>query len=80
MLTLPIRKQAKIQEWKIILAIVQNNEYPLHIVHNLKKKLIANKQRQNLSTTTTQPTKKLVTFSYLSTLIKKSPTSSNTLI
>jgi len=54
MITLPITKQAKQQEWKIILAIAQNNGFPLHIIHNLKKKLIAKKQRQKLPTTTTQ--------------------------
>jgi len=37
MLTLPITKQAKQQEWKIILAIAQNNGFPLHIIHKLKK-------------------------------------------
>jgi hypothetical protein len=36
----------------------------MHIIHNLKKKLIAKKQRQKLPTTTTQQTKKWVTFSY----------------
>jgi len=45
-LTLPITKQAKQQEWKIILALAQNNGFPLHIIHNLKKKLLTKKQRQ----------------------------------
>jgi hypothetical protein len=36
MLVLPITKQAKEQEWKIILSIAQNNGFPLHI-QNLKK-------------------------------------------
>jgi hypothetical protein len=54
MLTLPIKKQAKQQEWKIILAMAQNYGFPLHIIHNPKKKLIAKKQRQKLSSTTTQ--------------------------
>jgi hypothetical protein len=39
MLTLPITKQAKQQEWKIILATAQNNGFPMHIIHNLQKKL-----------------------------------------
>jgi len=69
MLTLPITKQAKQQECKIVLAIVQNNGFPLHIIHNPKKKMIAKKQRQKLPTTTIQQTKKWVTFSYHSTLI-----------
>jgi hypothetical protein len=45
MLTLPITKQAKQQEWKIILVIAQNNGFPLHIIYNLKKKLITKKQK-----------------------------------
>ena len=71
MLTLPITKQAKQQEWKIILAIAQNNGFPLHIIHNLKKKLTAKKHRQKLPTTTTQQTNKWVTFLYHSPLIQK---------
>jgi hypothetical protein len=54
MLTLPITKQAKQQEWKIILTTAQNNGFPLHFIHSLKKKLIAKKQRQKLSNTTNQ--------------------------
>jgi len=52
MLTLPITKQAKKQEWKIILTIAQNNGFPLQIIHNLKKKLMVKKQ--NTPTTITQ--------------------------
>jgi len=69
MIRLPITKKAKQQEWKIILAIAQNNGFPLHIIHNLKKKLTAKKQK--LPITTTQQTKKWVTFSYHSPLIQK---------
>jgi len=47
-------KQAKQQEWKIILAIVQNNGFPLHIIHSLKKKPTAKKKRQKPPTTTNQ--------------------------
>jgi len=68
MITLPITKQAKQQEWKIILAVAQNNGFPLHIIHNLKKKLIVKKQKLP---TTTQQAKKWVTFSYHSPLIRK---------
>jgi hypothetical protein len=71
MLTLPITKQAKQQEWKIILTIAQNNGFPLHIIHNLKKKLTAKKQKQKFLTTTTQQTKKWVTFSHRSPLMRK---------
>jgi hypothetical protein len=65
-LTLPVTKQTKQQEWKIILAIAQNNGFPLQIIHNPKKKLMAKKQK--LPTTTT---KKWVTFSYHNPLICK---------
>ena len=51
MLTLPIIKQAKQQEWKIVLAIAQNNGFPLQIIHNLKKKLVAKKQKLRTRTT-----------------------------
>jgi len=71
MLILPITKQAKQQEWKIILAMAPKNRFPLRIIHNLKKKLTAKKQKQKLPTTTTQQTKKWVTFSYHSPLIWK---------
>jgi hypothetical protein len=57
--TLPITKQAKQQEWRIIHAIAQNSGFPLHIIHNLKKKLTAKKQKQKLLTTTKQQTKKM---------------------
>jgi hypothetical protein len=49
MLTLQITKQAKQQEWKIILAIAQNNCFPLHIIHNPKKKMIAKKTKTKSS-------------------------------
>jgi hypothetical protein len=41
MLTPPITKQAKQQEWKIVHAVDQNNGFPVHIVRNLRKKLTA---------------------------------------
>ena len=69
MITLPITKQAKQQEWKIILALAQNNGFPLYIIHNLKKKLMVKKQKQKLPTTT--QAKKWVTFSYHSPLPRK---------
>jgi hypothetical protein len=53
MLTLPITKQAKEQEWKIILATAQTNGFPSHIIQNLQKK-VKTKQRKPLSTRITQ--------------------------
>jgi len=40
MITLPITEQAKQQEWNTILTIAKNNGFPLHIIHNLRNKLI----------------------------------------
>jgi len=37
MKTLPITKKIKKEEWKTILAIARNNEYPIHIINNLRK-------------------------------------------
>jgi hypothetical protein len=67
MLTLPVTKQAKQQEWKIILTIAQNNGFPLQIIQYLKKKLTVKKQKP--PTKITQQNKKWVTFSYHSPLI-----------
>jgi hypothetical protein len=47
MLTLPITKQAKQKEWKIILALAQNNGFSLHIIYNLKMKLTAKNKNKN---------------------------------
>jgi hypothetical protein len=65
MLTLPITKKAEQQEWKIILAINQNNGFPLHIIQKLKKKLITKNKEKSPTATTS------VTFSYHSPLIRK---------
>jgi len=48
-LKLPITKQTKQQEWKIIITVGQNNGFLLHIIHNLKNKLIA-KNKNKAST------------------------------
>ena len=69
MLTLPITEQAKQQEWKIMLTTAQNNGFPEHIIHNLKKKLISKKERQKPPTT--QQNKVQVTFTCYSPLIQK---------
>jgi len=50
--------------------MAQNKGFPLHIIHNLKKKLITKKKNQKVPTTT-QQTKKWATFSYHSPLIRK---------
>jgi hypothetical protein len=60
MITLPITEQSKQQEWKIILTIPRNNGFPICIIHDLKKKLITKKQKENI--TIIQQTKKWITF------------------
>jgi hypothetical protein len=73
LLTLPITKESKQQEWKTILTIARNNGFPTHIIHNLKKKLKAKKQQQQQKppTSTAQHGKKWVVFTYHSPLIRK---------
>jgi len=73
MLALPIKKQAKHQEWKNILAIAQNNGFPLHIIQNLETKLTAKKRKQKLPTTTTQQTKNWIKVPYHIPQIRKIP-------
>jgi hypothetical protein len=43
MLTMPITEQAAKQEWNRILIMAQNNGFREHIIHRLKKKLMAKK-------------------------------------
>jgi hypothetical protein len=74
MLTLPITKQLQQQEWKTIQTIARNNGFPIHIIHNLKKKSEDKKQKQQqqkLLIPTIQHKKKWVTFTYHSPLIRK---------
>ena len=51
MLTLPITKQAKQQEWQIVLTTAQNNGFTEYIIHKLKKKLTSRKYMKNPNTT-----------------------------
>ena len=66
---LPITGQAKQQEWNTTLTIAKNNRFPLHIIHNLKNKLIT--KTQHAFTTQTHQKKKRITFSYYSPRIHK---------
>ena len=69
MITLPITKQVKQQEWNIILTMSTNNGFPLKIIHKLKKKIIFTKQKSNPHKHNKR--KKWVTFTYYSPLIHK---------
>jgi hypothetical protein len=46
LITSPVTEKSKQEEWKTILAIAENNGYPINRVHNLKTKLILRKQQQ----------------------------------
>ena len=69
MIMLSIMEQSKQQEWKIVFEIARKNGFPTHIIHDLKKKMITKKQKQNI--TTTQRNKKWITFTYHSPLIRR---------
>jgi hypothetical protein len=69
MTTLPITEQAKQREWNTLLTIAQNHGFRLHIIHNLRNKLIT-KTQQTLITRTYQK-KEWVIFTYHSPLIHK---------
>ena len=69
MITLPVTEQAKQQEWNTILTVAKNNVFPLHIIHNLKNKLIT--KTQHTFTTQTHQKKIWITFTYYSPLIHK---------
>jgi hypothetical protein len=54
MLTIPITKQAKQQEWNIILTIARSNGFPLQIIHNFKNKLTLKTQKTDSTPKQTQ--------------------------
>jgi hypothetical protein len=69
MITLPIPKQAKQQEWNIILTIAKKNGFPLQIIHKLKNKIIL--KTQKIQTHTNIKKNKWGTFTYYSPLSHK---------
>jgi predicted neuraminidase len=73
MLTLPITKQSKQQEWKTILTIAHNNGFPTNTIHNLMKKLKAKKQQQQQKPLTpmAQHNRKWLVFTHHSPLVRK---------
>jgi len=68
-MTAPITEHAKQREWNTRLPIAKNNGFPLHIVHNLRNKLITRTQ-QTLITQTHQQ-KRWIIFTYHSPLTHK---------
>jgi len=74
MITLPVTEKARKEEWKTILAIAKNNEYPIHVINNLKEKLTIKKQkhqRHQQHPIINQHNKKWVTFTYFSPIIRR---------
>jgi hypothetical protein len=51
MLTLPITKQLQQQKWKTMQTTARNNGFPIHIIHNLKKKSEAKKTETAITKT-----------------------------
>ena len=68
-LLLPITEQAEQKEWTTIVTIATNNGFPLHIIHNLRRKLIT--KTQQVLTTQTYQKKKWITFTYHSAVTHK---------
>jgi len=74
MITLPITKQALEQEWDKILTIAQNDSFPKHTIHNLRKKLSDNNKKKPLGDKqqiTQGEDNKWITFTYGGPLIRK---------
>jgi hypothetical protein len=67
---LPFTEQAKQKEWKFILNLANNNVFPNHIIHTIRKKYETNTQQIEHQTTTIQQ-KKWTTFTYHSQAIRK---------
>jgi hypothetical protein len=44
MVKMPISEQAIKQEWNTILIMAQNNGFPAHLIHGMKKQLMARKE------------------------------------
>jgi hypothetical protein len=64
MITMPITYQAINQEWHKILTMVQNNGFPKHIIHELKRKLTTNKARDTQIYSSQQQNNRWVTFTF----------------
>ena len=72
---MPLTEKSKQNEWKTIIAIVKNNDFPVNILTNLKTK-ITNREKQKRNQTQWQQEimtqkNKWVTFTYHSPLIRR---------
>jgi hypothetical protein len=64
MITTPITHQAINREWHKILTMTQNNDFPKHIIHERKKKLMTKKARVTQIHSPQQHNKRWVTFTF----------------
>ena len=68
---MPITKQATKHEWNKILVMAQNNGFPQQLIHRLRNKLIAKKDRTTATQTRQHDKRKWVTFTYHSPSVHK---------
>ena len=71
MIKMPISEQAIKQEWNKILTMAQNNGFPSHLIHRMKRQLMAKKEGTTQTQVMQQYNKKWVTFTYHSPSIHK---------
>ena len=63
-LTMPISERAVKQEWNKILIMAHNNGFPTHLIHGMKKQLMARKEGTTQTKVDQQHSKKWVTFTF----------------
>jgi hypothetical protein len=71
MITMPISEQAIKQEWNKILIMAHNNGFPTHLIHGMKKQLMARKEGKTQTKVDQQHNRKWVTFIFRSLSIYK---------
>jgi hypothetical protein len=64
MITMPISEQAIKQEWNKMLIMTHNNGFPAHIIHEMKKQLMARREGTTQTKGDQQHNRKWVTFSF----------------
>jgi hypothetical protein len=69
MITLPLNKENRNKEWKIILNIAHNNNFPYKRINELKNQIQNNKSHHRANNSANK--KKRVTFTYSSPQIRK---------
>jgi hypothetical protein len=68
---MPVTRQTTSREWHKILTMAQNNGFPKHIIHELKKRIITNKTRVTQTQLLQQQTNRWVTFTFQSPPVHK---------